>query len=99
MPAHIFLRAGDFVRASESDQGTVDASDAFNVAVGALASQGGPIGTQAFPGQPSGLGFAFDAGNTYHSLEYLQYEVLQGCDTVRAAGQVDRMAWRRIRRS
>ena len=43
--------------------------------------QGGGLGSPVWaPGViPSGLGFAFDAGNTYHSLEYQQYEVLQVC--------------------
>jgi len=51
MPAHIFVRSGDFARASESDQASVEASDAFNFALGALSYQGGPIGTSAFPAQ------------------------------------------------
>ena len=51
MASHIFVRAGEFARASESDQASVDASDAFNFAFGALSYQGGPIGTSAFPAQ------------------------------------------------
>ena len=55
MPAHIYLRSGDFARASESDQGSIDASDAFNVAVKALSSQGGLLGTSVYPAQVSDL--------------------------------------------
>ena len=78
MPAHIFLRAGEFARASESEQASVTASDRFNTGE-ALSWRGGPVGTSEFPAKPSGLGFAFDAGNTYHSVEYLHYEASSSC--------------------
>lgn len=48
--AHLWTR-----RASESDQGSVDASDAFN-AGGALSYRGGSLGTSSFPAQVRAFG-------------------------------------------
>jgi len=97
MPSHIYNRAGDWHRAAVADGLSVKAADTFSN-MGALKYQpGGDVGTlETFtPGKASwvsGLGFAYNAGNLYHSLEYQQNEVLQGCNRLLAVDQTERMA-------
>ena len=73
MPSHIFERAGLWRNASVANLQSIAAGAIF-AASGALAADGGPIS------EARGLPFSFNAGNTYHSLEYGQYELLQTCE-------------------
>ena len=49
-----------------------------------------PTGTDGFV---SGKGFAYNAANLYHSLEYLHYETLNTCDMASANAQMKRMSF------
>mmetsp|Transcript_57161 Transcript_57161/g.99976 ORF Transcript_57161/g.99976 Transcript_57161/m.99976 type:complete len:851 (-) Transcript_57161:116-2668(-) len=95
MPSHIWDRAGNFTPAEASNSVSVKAGDFFADS-GALKYSGGDVGTMVWtPGAAgwlAGLGFAFDAGNLYHSLEYQQYEQLQLCNFAHARRLTDRMA-------
>lgn len=95
MPSHIWDRAGNFSLAELSNDVSVRAGDFFAES-GALKYDGGDVGTMTWtPGEPgwlTGYGFAFDAGNLYHSLEYQQYEELQLCNFAHARRLTDRMA-------
>ena len=74
MPSHLWDRAGEFHNARSSNKASISGGDAFaSASFGALASVGGNVGSIKSwdPGHVvSGYGFAFDAGNLYHSLEY-----------------------------
>jgi len=95
MPSHLWDRAGIFDMAEASNAASVRAADGFADS-GALAYDGGDFGSMDWtpqePGWISGIGFAGDAGNLYHSLEYQQYEYLQMCNFDHARRLTDRMA-------
>lgn len=91
MPSHIFDRAGMWYDASEANGASVAAADAFARLPGALAQMGGPIDASF------GFGFAFNAGNVYHSLEYEAYELLQQCRFDEARQRSARMGYVRPR--
>jgi len=97
MPSHLWDRDGNFSLGCLSNLKSVSGADAFSsTTFGALASVGGDVGEGGW--QPtnrtwvSGLGFAFDAGNVYHSLEYMQYEALQLCQLSEASRLLSRMS-------
>ena len=92
MPSHIYDRLGRWREAAEANNASVADADAFANS-GALAqggdgpASGGPISVGG------GFGFSFNAANMYHSLEYEQYELLQGCRLRPARHRVARMAY------
>ena len=85
MPSHIFDRAGQWRDAAAANGASVAAADAFARLPGALGDRGGPINASR------GFGFAFNAGNLYHSLEYEAYELLQQCELDDARDRLARM--------
>lgn len=94
MPSHLWDRAGVFSSGRHSNAVSVLAADTFASAdLGALSSVGGDVGSDEWnPGVvTSGRGFAFDAGNLYHSLEYQAYEELQLCNLAAASSLTTRM--------
>jgi len=99
MPSHIFDRAGQFNKAARCNQDSINAADFFSSKkTGALSSHDGPVGDKDnwLPGTNgfvSGKGFAYNAANLYHSLEYLHYETLNLCDMASANAQLKRMSF------
>ena len=87
MPSHIFDRAGQWRDAAAANGASVAAADAFARLPGALGDRGGPINASR------GFGFAFNAGNLYHSLEYEAYELLQQCRLDDARDRLTRMGY------
>ncbi|GAB5364185.1 hypothetical protein AAMO2058_000947400 [Amorphochlora amoebiformis] len=90
MPSHIWDRQGNFSLGILSNTKSIRSADLFSQS-GALAFNGGPIGKNST--DHGGKGFAFNAGNIYHSLEYLQYEKLMRCEFAPARQLVARMAF------
>mmetsp|Transcript_22188 Transcript_22188/g.71763 ORF Transcript_22188/g.71763 Transcript_22188/m.71763 type:complete len:498 (-) Transcript_22188:1356-2849(-) len=92
MPSHIYMRTGQFPEAASANEQSVTAADGFSMS-GALKYSGGPVGSLSWnpANLVSGYGFAYNAGNLYHSLEYEAYEVLQSCNFPEAALETERM--------
>ncbi|EOD22692.1 hypothetical protein EMIHUDRAFT_194988 [Emiliania huxleyi CCMP1516] len=87
MPSHISDRAGQWRDAAAANGASVAAADAFARLPGALGDRGGLINTSR------GFGFAFNAGNLYHSLEFEAYELLQQCKIDDARDRLTRMGY------